>query len=164
MAPRTEFVLLSMLIAATLMVAVLVLLDADRRLPGMRDLVSALRFAPAALLAAGTGAWFVTGWQARAQRTGRCWRAGGMTLRVLLVVFLLFPLSLAAWTVIAAGIDQVTASQPDPIGETLAWLPVIVFYGSLVAMLFGAAPAFILEYFACRRYLRRQAVPSTGHA
>ena len=51
-----------------------------------------------------------------------------------------------------------------PLQSALAWLPVIIFYGSLAAVLFGAVPLFVLEYFACRRYLRRQAVPSPDHA
>jgi hypothetical protein len=87
-----------------------------------------------------------------------------MTLRVLLVVFLLLPFAIAAWAVAATGIDQAAASRPAGFAQALTWLPVIVFYGSLAALLFGAAPLFVLEYFACRRYLRRQAVPSTGHA
>jgi hypothetical protein len=164
MTPRTEFTLLSMLMAAAVLVGVLLLMDADRRAPGVRDVLSALRFAPAALLATGAGTWFVTRWHARARSVGRDWKPGGMTLRTLLVVFLLFPVSLAAWAMVALGVDQIMADAPGAMGDAMGWLPVIVFYGSLAALLFGAMPAFILEYFACRRFLRRQAVLSTGHA
>lgn len=164
MSPRTEFVLSSLLTAALLSIAVVVLMDADRRAPGVAEFMTAVRFAPAALLAVGLGAWFVTRWQARAQRAGRRWKAGGMTLCLLLVVLLLFPLSLAAWAVIAIAIDALAASRPGGSGEALAWLPVLVFYGSLIATLFGAAPLFAIEYFACRRYLRRRAALSPDHA
>lgn len=164
MSPRTEFVLSSLLAAALLSIAVVVLMDADRRAPGVAEFAAALRFAPAALLAVGLGAWFATRWHARAHRAGRHWKTGGMTLRLLLVVLLLFPLSLAVWAVTATAIDQVAASRPGGFGEALAWLPVVVFYGSLVAVLFGAAPLFAIEYFVCRRYLRRQAALSTDPA
>ena len=87
-----------------------------------------------------------------------------MSVRPFLVVFLLSPVSLAAWAMAALGVDQIMADAPGAMGDAMGWLPVIVFYGSLAALLFGAVPAFILEYFACRRFLRRQAVLSTGHA
>lgn len=164
MSPRTELIVSSLTAAAALTVAVVLLMDADRRTPGMAELASALRLMPAAMLAAGPGAWFVARWHARASAAGHRWKAGGMTLRVLLVVFLLLPFAIAAWAAAATGIDQVAASRPEGFAQALAWLPVIVFYGSLAALLFGAAPLFVLEYFACRRYLRRQAVPSTDHA
>mgnify|MGYP006183487339 CR=1 FL=1 len=47
-----------------------------------------------------------------------------------------------------------------------AWGQPVFFIGlvATLAVLFGAVPLFVLEYFACRRYLRRQAVPSTDHA
>ena len=79
----------SLLAAALLSIAVVVLMDADRRAPGVAEFATALRFAPAALLAVGLGAWFATRWHARAHRAGRHWKAGGMTLRLLLVVLLL---------------------------------------------------------------------------
>lgn len=164
MSPRTEFILCSLLTSALLSIAVVLLMDADRRMPGVAEFTTALRFAPAAVLAGGLGAWFITRWQARARHAGRRWKAGGMTLRLLLVVLLLFPLSLAAWAVIAIGVDALAASQPGGSGEALAWLPVLVFYGSLIATLFGAAPLFAIEYFACRRYLRRQAALFPDHA
>lgn len=164
MPPRAEFVLLSMGIAALLLVAVLSALGADRHVPGLRDLATAARFAPAAALAAGAAAWCVAGWHARRQAAGGRWTAGGMTLRTLLAAFLAFPLSLALWTLVAAGIDQAVAGRPASFGESLDWLPVVVFYGTLIALLFGAVPAFILEYFACRRFLRRRAALPTGHA
>ena len=164
MSPRAEFMLSSLSAAAMLSVAVVVLMDADRRVPGVAEFATALRFAPAAVLAGGLGAWFATRWQARAQRAGRRWKAAGMTLRFLFLMLLLFPPSLAVWAMMATAIDQVAASRPDGFGETLAWLPVLVFYGSLIAALFGAAPLFAIEYFACRRYLRRQAALSTDPA
>ena len=164
MSPRTEFIVSSLMAAAALTVAVVLLMDADRRTPGMAELASALRLLPATVLAAGFGAWSVTRWRARASAAGRQWKAGGMALRVLLAIFLLLPFAIAVWAVVAPGIDQLAASRPAGFAEALAWLPVIIFYGSLATVLFGAAPLFVLEYFACRRYLRRQAVPSTDHA
>lgn len=163
MSPRAEFIVSSLTAAAALTVAVVLLMDADRRTPGM-ELASALRLMPAAMLAAGPGAWFVARWHARASAAGHRWKTGGMTLRLLLVVFLLLPFAIAAWAVAATGIDPMVTSRPAGFAQALGWLPVIVFYGSLAALLFGAVPLFVLEYFACRRYLRRQAVPSTDHA
>ena len=84
--------------------------------------------------------------------------------RTLIAALLLLPFAIAVWAVVATGIDQLAASRPAGFAEALAWLPVIIFYGSLAALLFGAVPLFVLEYFACRRYLRRQAVPSPDHA
>nr|WP_298154973.1 hypothetical protein [uncultured Pseudoxanthomonas sp.] len=164
MSPRAEFIVYSLTAAAALTVAVVLLMDVDRRTPGMAELASALRLMPAAMLAAGPGAWFVARWHARASAAGHRWKTGGMTLRLLLVVFLLLPFAIAAGAVAAAGIDPVVTSRPAGFAQALGWLPVIVFYGSLAALLFGAVPLFVLEYFACRRYLRRQAVPSTDHA
>lgn len=164
MSPQAEFIVSSLLAAAALTVAAVVLMDADRRTPGLAEVVSALRFLPASVLAAGLGAWSVTRWHGRASAAGRRWKAGGMTLRMLLLVFLLFPLAIAVWALVATGIDQLVASRPAGSADALAWLPVIVFYASLAAVLFGAAPLFAIEYFACRRYLRRQAAPLTDHA
>lgn len=163
MSPRAEFIGASLLVAAVLTVGIAWLVGVERR-AGMRDVASALRIAPAVLLAAGVGAWFSIRWHGRVVAMGRHWKPGGMTLRTLLVVFLLFPLALAAWAAVTLAIDQMAAASPGNLRESLAWLPVIVFYGSLAAIVFGAAPAFLLEYFACRRYLRRQAVPCTDPA
>ena len=164
MSPQAEFVLSSLLSSAVLTAVVVVLMDVDRRMPDVATLVTALRLMPASVLAAGLGAWSVARWHGRVRAEGRDWKPGGMTLRVLLVVFLLLPFAIAAWAVVATGIDHLAASRPTGFAEALGWLPVIVFYGSLAAVLFGAVPLYVLEYFACRRYLRRQAVPSMGHA
>lgn len=164
MAPRAEFILASMLAATGLLVAVVLLLDIDRRMPDLADLLASLKLVPAAWLATGLGAWCVTRWHGRALQLGRRWAPGGMTLRTLLVVFLLFPLALAAWLLVATAVDQITAASPGRWRESLAWLPVIVFYGSMIAVVFGAVPAFILEYFASRRYLRRLTGNTTGQS
>ena len=73
MSPRTEFIVSSLMAAAALTVAVVLLMDADRRTPGMAELASALRLLPATVLAAGFGAWSVTRWHARASAAGRGW-------------------------------------------------------------------------------------------
>ena len=52
MSPRTEFIVSSLMAAAALTVAVVLLMDADRRTPGMAELASALRLLPATVLAA----------------------------------------------------------------------------------------------------------------
>jgi len=163
MSPRAEFIGLSLLVATTVQIGVVVLLAADRH-AGIRDVAFALRMTPAALLAAGVGTWLVTRWHARAIARGTQWKAGGMTLRALLTVFLLFPIALGIWVVVSAGIDAMVAAAPGSMRESLTWWPLIVLYGALAAVMFGAVPGFILEYFACRRYLRRQAVLSTDHA
>lgn len=165
MAPRTEFVLVSALLAALLLVAAFITVVVGwQRLPQGGGLGDALKFAPVAALAAGWAAWLASGWHGRAQRAGRRWKAGGFTLRTLLVAFLLFPLLLAGWVLAATAADQWLAARPEPWRDTVAWLPVIVFYGSVFAVVYGAVPAFLLEYFACRRYLRRQSGTTTGHA
>ena len=124
MAPRGEFILTSLLAATGLLVAIVLLLDIDRRMPGMREMLATLKLVPAVWLATGLGAWCVIRWHGRALRLGRRWAPGGMTLRTLL----------------------------------------IVFYGSMIAVVFGAVPAFILEYFVTRRYLRRLAGITTGQS
>ena len=163
MSPQAEFILSSLLVATGLTLAIALLLGAERN-AGLQDVLSALRMIPAPLLASGIGAWFIVCWHARASANGRNWRAGGMTLRTLLVVFLLLPVSLAVWAVVTMAIDQLAAEGPGSLRESLAWLPFLVLYGSLAALAFSAVPAFILEYLACRRFLRRQAVLSLDHA
>jgi hypothetical protein len=163
MSPRAEFIGSSLLVAVVLTVGVALVLGAGPYVGG-RGILSALRMAPAVLLASGMAAWCVVRWHARAAANGRHWRAGGMTLRTLRVAFLLFPLMLAVWAGIALTLDQVAATAPGGLRDALAWLPLAVFYGSLAVIVFGAVPAFLLEYFACRRYLRREAVPSLDHA
>ncbi len=161
MSPRGEFIASSLLVATALTFGIALLPDAERHGGGM---ASALRIAPAALLAAGPGAWFVARWHARTVAKGVRWKAGGMTLRTLLVVFLMFPLALAVWASIALAADQVVAAAPGNALDAWAWLPLVIVYGSLAAIVAGTAPAFILEYIACRRYLRRQAALPTDHA
>ena len=164
MSPQAEFVLSSLLASAALTAVVVVLMEADRRMPGVATVATVLRVLPVSTLVVGLAAWSVARWHGRASAAGRHWKAGGMTLRLLLVIFLLLPFASAAWVLIATGIDHLAASRPSGFAEALGWLPVIVFYGSLAAVLFGAVPLYVLEYFACRRYLRRQAVPSMDHA
>lgn len=164
MAPRGEFILTSLLAATGLLVAIVLLLDIDRRMPGMREMLAALKLVPAVWLATGLGAWCVIRLHGRALRLGRRWAPGGMTLRTLLIVFLLFPFALATWLLAATGLDQLAAASPGHWQESLGWLPVIVFYGSMIAVVFGAVPAFILEYFVTRRYLRRLAGITTGQS
>ncbi|MEL1263709.1 hypothetical protein [Pseudoxanthomonas putridarboris] len=163
MAPRAEFVLVSALLAALLLVVAFVtVVSGWQRLPQGDGLGNALKFAPVSALAAGLAAWLASAWHRRAQRAGRRWKAGGLALRTLLIAFLLFPLLLAGWVLAATAADQWMTAQPEPWRDALAWLPVIVFYGSAFAVVYGAVPAFLLEYFACRRYLRRQAGTTTG--
>lgn len=162
MAPRSEFVIASVLLAALLLVIVFATVIRGGDGFQLQSVLAGLKWAPAAALAALLASLATTAWHRRAARQGKRWSAGGMTLRTLLLLFALFPLLLTGWALAATWIDLQRAAQPASWHEATAWLPVIIIYCSAIAVVFGAVPAFAIEYFACRRYLRRSMEAITG--
>lgn len=155
MAPRTEFVIASVLLAALLLVIVFATVIQGGDGFQLRSVAASLKWTPASAAAALLAALAATAWHRRAVGRGKRWRAGGMTLRTLLLLFALFPLLLTAWALTAIWIELQWAARPASWQDATAWLPAIIIYCSAIAVVFGAVPAFAIEYFLCRRYLRR---------
>jgi len=156
MAPKIEFVL-----AATVLALVLTALGhalatgalADRAGDGWR---TTLVWSPSGGLAALLATCLALRWHARALARSRRWSAGGLTLRTLLLAYVLLPATVAGWLLFTGLLDQWFAAQAMPMRELLDWVGAIVVASSLAAVVFGAIPAFVCGYFLCRRYLRRQ--------
>lgn len=165
MKPRAEYVLTSATIALVLAIAAFVaMLHQWNVSQWPAGALEALKWAPAAFLAALLGALGATAWHRRALARQRRWSAGGMTLRTLLLSYLAFPLLLGAWVAAIATGDRLWAASPAPVEDSLSWLPLTMLLFTAFAIVLGAVPAFILEYFVSRRYLRRQAAVTTGSA
>ncbi|WP_454831924.1 hypothetical protein [Pseudoxanthomonas wuyuanensis] len=155
MPARAEFVIASALLAALLLVAVFATVVQGGDGFQLGSVAASLKWTPASAAAALLAALAATAWHRRAAGRGRRWRAGGMTLRTLLLLFALFPLLLTAWALAILWGELQWAAQPASWQDATAWLPAIIFYCSAIAVVFGAVPAFAIEYFLCRRYLRR---------
>ncbi|KAF1720720.1 hypothetical protein SAMN06296416_11061 [Pseudoxanthomonas wuyuanensis] len=162
MAPRTEFVMASVLLAALLLVIVFATVVHGGDGFQLQSVAASLKWTPAASLAALLASLAATAWHRRAVMQGKRWRAGGMTLRTLLLLFLSFPLLLAVWALTVIWVELRWAAQPASWQDVTAWLPAIIVYCSAIAVVFGAVPAFAIEYFACRRYLRRSMDATTS--
>ncbi len=165
MKPRAEYVLASATIALMLAIAAFVaMLHQWNVSQWPAGALEALKWAPAAFLAALLGALGATAWHRRALARQRRWSAGGMTLRTLLLSYLAFPLLLGGWVAAVSTGDQLWAADPATVEDSLSWLPLAMLLFTAFAIVLGAVPAFILEYFVSRRYLRRMAAVTTGSA
>ena len=87
-----------------------------------------------------------------------------MAVRAIVLVFLLYPVLVAAWALATGLLDQALAPAGIPLRELLPWVPSIVLGATLVALVFGAPPAFASAFLLCRRYLRRLQGSTTGIA
>jgi len=165
MGPRAEFIVLATLAGG--IVAVLGYLVASSFVFELRPL-EALRlgaqWSPAGAAAAFGAAWIASARQRRAERAGRVWTARAMALRATGVALLLYPFAVACWIVITGWLDQRFASAGMPLRELMAWVPSIVLGSTLAALLIATLPAFVIAFFLCRRYLRRQTGFTTGIA
>lgn len=165
MAPRTEFIVLATLAGG--IVAVLGYLLASAFVFELRPLEAlrlAAQWSPAGIAAAFAAAWIASAWQRRAREAGRAWTARAMALRATGLALLLYPLTVACWTVISGWLDQRFASAGMPLRELMAWVPSIVLGATLAAVLIATLPAFVIAFLLCRRYLRRQTGFTTGIA
>lgn len=164
MSPRAEFVLLSTALALLLAIVAYVLMaHADNVGQWGVGAVRGLVFAVPAAGSAALAAWLSLRWQRRAQARQRRWTAVGLNWRILLLAYLLFPLLVSAWMAVTTVFDQSFALAPGNLSDNLLWLPLAGLFFTAFAIVLGAIPAFVIEYFLCRRYLRRTAV-TTGSA
>ena len=165
MKPRAVFVLTTAAIALALaIVAFVAMLHQWNVSQWPAGALEALKWAPAAFFAALLGALGTTAWHRRALARQRRWSPGGMTLRTLLLSYLAFPFLLGAWVAAVSAGDRIWAASPAAVEDSLSWLPLTMLLFTVFAIVLGAVPAFILEYFVSRRYLRRQAAVTTGSA
>lgn len=164
MSPRPEFVLASAALALLLAIVAYVANAHGGQISQWGTGVwRALVVAVPAASSAALGARLALAWQRRALVKSRRWSAVGLNWRVVLLSYLLFPLLMTLWMVGATLFDYFTANPGGTLADNLLWLPLAAIIFSGLAIAFGAIPAFILEYFVCRRYLRRTAV-TTGSA
>lgn len=164
MSPRAEFVLLSTALALLLALSAYVLLAHDGNVAQWgAGAVRGLVFGVPAAVSAALAAWLSLRWQRRAHARQRRWTAVGLNWRILLLAYLLFPLMMSVWITVTAVFDQSFAPAPGNLADNLLWLPAASLLFTAFAIVLGAIPAFVVEYFLCRRYLRRTAV-TTGSA
>ncbi len=158
---RAEFVLLSSVLAFALaLVAFIAIAGGSDTSQWGRTGYESLKVTPAAFIATLLGTLAVTAWHARARARQRRWSAGGLTLRALLLAFTCFPAVLVLWF----GGMVLIESTGGALDSGLVWvLPTVLLFTG-IAIVFGAVPAFVIEYFVCRRYLRRTADVTTGSA
>ncbi|MEA9478849.1 hypothetical protein [Xanthomonas campestris] len=149
MRPLAEFIALSTLAGGVSMVVSTAVDMAGRAMPW----TDSLKWALPALVAAGVGAWGAARWQRWRQRRAPAQHAGGMALRTLVLNALSYPPLLLLYLVVALA---VTGSAEVIGSEAL----LLVFLIGCLPLLWAAVPFSIIEYFLCRRYLRRARVPA----
>jgi RecA/RadA recombinase len=163
MKPRLEFILCSVLVAALLQATAFVSLATlwwgmDRG----GGVARVLMWLPAAMLAAGLAAWFITGLHARTHALGKSWSAFGLAWRTVMLAMIFYPACVAGWHLLTALADQLLAAQPATMAQTMEILPTLVLYSAIFAVALGTLPALAITTLASKRYLRRIAVDSKG--
>ncbi|WP_369937274.1 hypothetical protein [Xanthomonas tesorieronis] len=143
MAPLPEFVALSIVAGA----AAMILATAADQSGTMLPWTDSLKWALPALIAAGAGAWLTGRWQGR--RPTR--RAGMLALRTLLLAAGGYLPLLALYLAVAFAASG-DASQAG--ASPWVWFPFAFLLGCL-PWLWAALPFSLIEFFLCRRYLRR---------
>lgn len=143
MAPLPEFVALS-IVAGT---AAMILATAADQSGTVLPWTDSLKWALPALIAAGAGAWLAGRWQRRRQTR----RAGVLALRTLLLAACSYVPLLALY--VAAAIAA-SGDAPQGNASLWVWFPLAFLFGCL-PWLWAALPFSLIEFFLCRRYLRR---------
>jgi hypothetical protein len=146
MSPLPEFVALSTVAGA----AAMILATAADQSGTMLPWTDSLKWALPALIAAGAGAWWAGRWQGR--RPTR--RAGVLTLRTLLLTACCYLPLLALYL---AAAFAVSGDAPQGGASPWVWFPLAFLFGCLPWM-WAALPFSLIEFFLCRRYLRRTRV------
>lgn len=160
MTPRLELFAINAVIAFALAtLAYLCLFHGGAVSMWGRGFVLALTFSLPSVVAAVLGSWFGTASHARARAARRdiTWSPGRLCLYVMLGILAMYPLAMG----LSLGIVEL-ASNSSSLSDASYVMGIGMVLGFL-ATIAGAVPAFILEYFVCRRYLRRTAV-TTGSA
>ena len=161
MKPRLEFTVVSALVAGLLQVAAFVSLAVFWwGMDAGDSLRRTLLWLPAAMVAAGLAAWFMSGLHKRVMATSKSWSAFGLAWRTVLLAMVFYPACVAAWHLLTALGDQIWAAQPATMAQTMEILPTLVQYSAIFAVVLGTLPALAIETLVSRRYLRRIAVDS----
>ncbi|GEM_PF-2524395 len=155
MTPRAESAVLSAAAAAALLLAGALALQLAGDGGQARQL---LLWAPPLLLApALAAAWVLRRPVASPRRS-----AGALALRILpLAMLVLVPL-LLAWGALTVVLEHAVSARGASFAESLRWLPVAAGMLWASVLLFGIAPASLLQYLVCRRHLRRQRTIAGG--
>ncbi|KAB7772002.1 hypothetical protein [Xanthomonas maliensis] len=147
MRPQLEFVLLSAL-AGGVTVTLSTVIDLNGQRAPWSD---SLKWLLPALFGAALGAWWSERWQRRRAAQAPVRQAGGMAVRTVVLSALGYLLAVAVYLLVAllaSGHGQML--RPEVV------LLLLVF--GCVPLLWAAAPFSVIEYFLCRRYLRRARV------
>ena len=159
MSPRIEFVLFSSLIASAVATLGYFFSPGDSGPSGETFWFALSAIIPAAVSAA-LGALYAAASYSRARRLPKRWTPGRLNTHAVLATLAIYPPAVGvAWAIL-----EVASSTHAPALANVSYVLMIGVFVGFWSIIAGAIPTFILEYFACRRYLRRQAVPSMGHA
>ena len=161
MAPRTEFFAINAGVAFVLAtLGYLWLFHGGALSMWGRGFVLALVFTVPAAIAAALGTWFALASHTRALRTGARWTANALNLRMVLASLAILPLAMG----LSLGIVELASNMRAPSLSDATYVTGIGLVVGLAVAVSAAIPAFIIEFFVCRRYLRRTAVVTTGSA
>ena len=150
--------LLSGLLASVLATLGYLCLRGNEGSPGV-DYVFVLSPIGAAAVSAALGAFYAATVHSRAGRVRSRWTPARLNMHAVLATLAIYPLAVgAAWAIL----EVVTDTHASSLGDVSYVLTIGVTVG-VVAIVAGAIPTFVLEYFACHRYLRRIAA-TTGPA
>ena len=160
MSPRIEFVLLSSLLTSVLATLGYLCSPGDA---GSGFSEESFRFAlsfilPAAASAA-LGAFYAAASHSNTRKLRMRWTPARLNMHAVLATLAIYPLAVGMGWAILQLTSETHASSMNDVGYVL----MIGFFLGFFATAAGVIPTFILEYFACRRYLRRMAA-ITGHA
>ena len=158
MPPRIEFILLSSLLASALATLGYLCLRGNEGPPG-DDVVLVLSPIVAAAVSAALGAFYATALHFRAGQLSSRWTPARLNMHVVLATLAIYPLAVGTgWAILELASDADAPSLAD-----VSYVLMLGVTVGVVAVLAGAIPTFVLEYFACHRYLRRTAA-TTDHA
>ncbi|MDR7067732.1 hypothetical protein J2X02_000549 [Pseudoxanthomonas japonensis] len=154
MSPRIEFVLLSSLLASALATVGYLCLfrDADSGQSGDGSLF-ALSTVLSATVSAAVGAFYAAAVHSRTRPSRGAWTPARLNLHAVLATLAIYPLVVGSvWAVCELASERHVPSMTD-----VGYVMMIGIFVGFYAVAAGAIPTFILEYFACSRYLRRTA-------
>ncbi|UKE51921.1 hypothetical protein KCU57_06380 [Xanthomonas translucens] len=147
MRPQAEFIALSAVAGGAAMMLATAADQAGTSLP--LQWTDSLKWLAPALIAAGAGAWLAWRWQ----RRWPAGRAGAMALRTVLLGACSYVPALTLYLAL------VFVASADARQRSLNWelFPLAFLFGCL-PWRWAALPFSMIEFFLCRRYLRRTRV------
>lgn len=158
MTPRAQLIASSAAAAALLVVAACAIVAWAAKVQWSAwppEAFAVLSVVPAAAIAAAIAARSIAAWREGVDLK-RQWSPLGMAFKIVVLAFLIFPVFVVAFLLVAEGVQQ-AAGDTGSFAEAWRWMPSIAVYSLVYGVLLGSLPALAAATIFCRRYLRRTA-------